>query len=31
MEWTALHQQELLLNWERCRNALPPERLEPLE
>lgn len=31
VEWAALHQQELLLNWERCRNAQAPERVEPLE
>lgn len=31
VEWAALHQQELLDNWERCRNAQAPRRIEPLE
>lgn len=31
LEWTALHQLELLKNWERCRNAEAPVGVEPLE
>lgn len=31
LEWTALHQQELLNNWNRCRQAQPPIQIEPLE
>jgi hypothetical protein len=31
LEWTALHQLELLSNWERCRNAEAPMTVEPLE
>jgi hypothetical protein len=31
LEWAALHQQELLSNWERCRGARPPLGIEPLE
>lgn len=30
-EWAALHQDELLANWERCRNANAPATIEPLE
>jgi hypothetical protein len=30
-EWTALHQQELLNNWQRCRSAETPHVVEPLE
>lgn len=31
LEWAALHQQELLDNWERLRNDEAPERIDPLE
>ena len=31
LEWTALHQQELLDNWNRCRQAKAPLSIEPLE
>jgi hypothetical protein len=31
LEWAALHQQELLENWNRCRRAEPPTPVEPLE
>jgi hypothetical protein len=31
LEWAALHQQELLDNWERCRNNQSPLPIEPLE
>jgi hypothetical protein len=31
LEWTALHQQELLENWPRCRQAEPPAAVAPLE
>jgi len=31
VEWTALHQEALLVNWERCRNAQTPHRIQPLE
>ncbi|HLL47099.1 MAG TPA: DUF4160 domain-containing protein [Longimicrobiaceae bacterium] len=31
LEWTALHQQELLENWRRCRQAEPPAPVAPLE
>jgi hypothetical protein len=29
-EWTELHQEELLANWERARQDQPLERIEPL-
>jgi hypothetical protein len=29
-EWTALHQDELLANWERARREEPLEPIEPL-
>jgi len=31
VEWAALHQSELLENWERARLQVPLERIEPLE
>lgn len=31
LEWTALHQEELLLDWELCKNMQPPVAIEPLE
>lgn len=30
-EWAALHQHELLDNWERARRHVPLRRVEPLE
>ena len=31
LEWTALHQQELLVDWQRCRDAQAPLPIAPLE
>jgi hypothetical protein len=31
LEWTALHQEELLQNWERCKNMQPSFSIDPLE
>jgi hypothetical protein len=31
LEWAALHQQELLADWQRCRNAETPQPIAPLE
>jgi len=31
LEWTALHQEELLQDWELCKNMQPPVPIEPLE
>ncbi len=31
IEWAALHQRELMRNWQRLRNVQPIERIEPLE
>lgn len=31
LEWAALHQQDLLDNWECCRNNEMPHPIEPLE
>ena len=31
LEWVALHQQELLDNWDRCRGAVAPVPIPPLE
>ena len=31
LEWTALHQQELMENWQRCRRGEPPKPIQPLE
>jgi len=30
-EWAALHQRELLWNWNRLHNEQPGERIRPLE
>lgn len=29
-EWAFDHQEELLRNWELCKEELPPEKIEPL-
>ena len=31
MEWAALHQQELLVDWNLSRQGLPPRKIAPLE
>jgi hypothetical protein len=31
LEWSDLHEQELLKNWERARQRQPLERIAPLE
>jgi hypothetical protein len=31
MEWTALHQEELLKNWELARSQAPLNEIEPLK
>jgi len=31
VEWTALHQRELLDNWQRLSNNQPPQKIEPLK
>ncbi len=31
LEWAAMHQQELLDNWERLHNDETPERIDPLD
>jgi hypothetical protein len=31
LEWAGEHQQELLNNWELCRNRQPPNPVSPLE
>jgi hypothetical protein len=31
LEWTGLHKQELLENWERARQRQPLKRIAPLE
>jgi len=31
IEWAALHQRELMNNWERLRNDQPILKIEPLE
>ena len=30
IEWAALHQQELIRNWELAQGNQPPQRIEPL-
>jgi hypothetical protein len=30
VEWAALHERELLVNWERIMNGLPANRIAPL-
>ena len=31
LEWAAIHQQELLDNWERLHNDEAPQAIDPLE
>jgi hypothetical protein len=31
LEWTALHQEELMQDWELCKNMQTPFAIEPLE
>jgi hypothetical protein len=31
LEWTALHQEELLENWQLARAEQPPQKINPLE
>lgn len=31
LEWTALHQEDLVHDWELCKNMQPPIAIEPLE
>ena len=31
LEWTALHQQELLRDWELASQEFPPQPIDPLE
>lgn len=31
MEWTSIHQQELLINWELMKQSLPLKNIEPLK
>lgn len=31
LEWAAMHQQELLDNWERLHRDEPPEMIDPLD
>jgi len=31
LEWAALHQRELMKNWQRLRNDQPVEKIQPLE
>jgi hypothetical protein len=31
IEWGALHQRELMDNWNRLRSDLPIQRIQPLE
>ncbi|GAH17365.1 unnamed protein product, partial [marine sediment metagenome] len=31
IEWSAIHQQELMQNWNRLQNDQPAQRIEPLE
>ncbi len=31
LEWTALHQRDLMKNWQRLRNDQITERIEPLD
>jgi len=31
IEWAALHQQELMNNWQRLREQQPAEKIQPLE
>jgi phosphomannomutase len=31
LEWTVLHRQELLLNWDRLHSEQEPHRIDPLD
>jgi hypothetical protein len=31
LDWAELHQDELLVNWDLCRNMRQPNKIEPLE
>jgi hypothetical protein len=31
LEWTALHQEELLRDWDFCKNMETPFNIEPLD
>lgn len=31
LDWAELHRDELLANWELCRQKLPPKPIAPLE
>jgi hypothetical protein len=31
IEWAALHQQELMDNWQQCQSGKSPKKLEPLD
>jgi hypothetical protein len=31
IEWAALHQRELKMNWERLQQAQPAQKIDPLE
>jgi hypothetical protein len=31
LEWAALHQEELLLDWEMCKTMRQPVAIEPLD
>jgi hypothetical protein len=31
VEWTAVHQEELLENWDLLRNNQTPRRIDPLD
>lgn len=31
LEWTALHQEELMQNWHRLHSEEPVERIDPLQ
>jgi hypothetical protein len=31
LEWAALHQRELIVNWERLQQAQPAQKIDPLE
>jgi hypothetical protein len=31
IEWAALHQQELMRNWQSLQNQQPAEKIQPLE
>jgi hypothetical protein len=30
LEWGMIHKEELLSNWQRCRDKLAPAKIEPL-